>query len=425
MVGVTLGALGTRNVLGIDRQGGATPADLAVAALSLGTMLALSVWGKGPLRMYSALIGMAVGYFAAGAAGSLTTADLGRFEAAPLVHFPNLGHAGWSFDLGLAIPFAVAALTASIRSVGDITTCQKINDAEWTRPDLPSVSGGVLANGLGTVSAGLLGTPGVNVLTSGVGLTGATGVTSRRIAYWIGGMFIALAFLPKAAALFAIMPRPVIGAALLFSACAVLVNGLQIITSRMLDVRRTFVIGLSFLIGLTVDFYPTFFRGLPTTIQPLAGSSLVLGTLTALFLNLVFRIGVRRTERTVVDPTRPDAKVLEDFMEVHGAAWGARRDVVDRASFNLQQSIETIVEGCNPQGPLEVEASFDEFNLDLRVSYDGPPLELPDRRPTNEEIMASEEGHRRLAGFLLRRHADRVQSSHKAGRSTVLFHFDH
>jgi NCS2 family nucleobase:cation symporter-2 len=52
-------------------------------------------------------------------------------------------------------------------------------------------------------------------------------------------------------------------------------------------------------------------------------------------------------------------------------------------------------------------------------------LELPERRPTNEEIMGSDEGQRRLAGFMLRRYADRVQSTHKGGRSTILFHFDH
>ena len=45
--------------------------------------------------------------------------------------------------------------------------------------------------------------------------------------------------------------------------------------------------------------------------------------------------------------------------------------------------------------------------------------------PTNEEILMSEDGQRRLAGFLLRRQADRVQASHRAGRSTILFHFDH
>lgn len=54
----------------------------------------------------------------------------------------------------------------------------------------------------------------------------------------------------------------------------------------------------------------------------------------------------------------------------------------------------------------------------------GPPLELPDKRPSNEEIMESDEGQRRLAGFMLRRYADRVQATHRAGRSTILFHFD-
>ena len=142
-------------------------------------------------------------------------------------------------------------------------------------------------------------------------------------------------------------------------------------------------------------------------------------------LNALFRLGVRRTQTLLIDPARRNTSEIADFMEAQGAAWGARRDVIDRATFNLSQSIETIVDSWEPEGAIEVEASFDEFNLDLRVSYAGPPLELPDKRPSNEEIMASEEGQRRLAGFMLRRYADRVQSRHRAGRSTILFHFDH
>ena len=114
---------------------------------------------------------------------------------------------------------------------------------------------------------------------------------------------------------------------------------------------------------------------------------------------------MRRTQTLVVHPADLDTKKIADFMEAQGAAWGARRDVIDRASFNLAQSIETIVEGCDPEGPLEIEASFDEFSLDLRVSYAGAPLELPDGRPTDEEPWASEEGQRkslasRSAGML-------------------------
>ena len=101
------------------------------------------------------------------------------------------------------------------------------------------------------------------------------------------------------------------------------------------------------------------------------------------------------------------------------------RSIIDRAKFNLAQSLEVILDSCQPQGPAEIIASFDEFNLDVRVSYAGAPLELPDKRPTNEEIMESEEGQRRLAGFMLRRYADRVAATHRSGRSTILFHFDH
>lgn len=177
--------------------------------------------------------------------------------------------------------------------------------------------------------------------------------------------------------------------------------------------------------AMAIELYPAFVSALPEGVGVFFGSPLVLGTVSAPALNVVFRLGVRRTRRLFVEPRNVDPVAIETSMETQGAAWDARRDVIDRAAFDLQQSIETIVDACAPEGPLEIEAGFDEFNLDLRVSCDGPPLELPERRPTNEEIMASDEGARRLAGYLPRKHADRIQSTHGAGRSTILFHFDH
>ena len=119
-----------------------------------------------------------------------------------------------------------------------------------------TISGGALANGLSTALAGLLGTIGTNTSTSNVGLAAATGVTSRNVAYAVGGIYLLLAFMPMGATLFVIMPGAVVGATLVFASCLVFVNGLQIITSRLLDARRTFVIGLSFMLGLAVDILP-------------------------------------------------------------------------------------------------------------------------------------------------------------------------
>jgi NCS2 family nucleobase:cation symporter-2 len=288
-----------------------------------------------------------------------------------------------------------------------------------------SISRGVLADGIATTLAGAVGTSGMNSASGNVGLASATGVLSRHVAYGIAALLLLVAVFPKLGVVFSLMPGAVAGTSLLFAATFIFVNGLEIMTSRLLDARKTFVIGFAFMGGLAVDLVPQAFEGAPGWIKPLLVSSLVLGPISALLLNAVFRLGIRNVQKLVIDPARPDPAEFERFMETHGAAWGARRDVMDRAKFNLAQSIETIVDGCEPQGPLEIEATFDEFNLDLRVSYVGPPLELPEQRPTNEEIMESEEGQRMLAGFMLRRHADRVAATHKAGRSTILFHFDH
>jgi NCS2 family nucleobase:cation symporter-2 len=425
MIGVTIGMLGFRNMFGAPQPGNADSLPLLVGTVTLATMVALNVWTKGPPKLFCALIGMAVGYLVAIAGGMLSGAELERLNTAPMVHLPSLDHLAWSFDAALVVPFAVGAFAATLRAMGDITICQKTNDAEWIRPELRSISGGAMANGVSTFLAGWLGTIGINTSTSNVGLAAATGITSRKVAFTTGAIYLVLAFTPKAATIFAIMPGAVVGATLVFASALVFVNGIMIITSRMLDSRRIFVIGLSFMVGMTVDVFPGFYGSLSPELRVVTSSSLVLGTLTALILNLFFRIGVRRVQTLVVGALAFDRQGIGDFMDAQGGAWGARRDVIERARFSLMQALETIIESCSPQGRLEVEASFDEFNLDVRVSYAGAPLELSDTRPSNQEIIDSEAGQRRLAGYLLRQQADRVQTTHKDGRTTLLLHFDH
>jgi xanthine permease XanP len=425
LIGVATGVVAIRIALGVGAERVTDSRDVIAAAVTLATMVALNVWTGGTLRLACVLIGMIAGYIIAAALGSLGAAEWQVLAITPWLAFPRLYNTSWNFDLGLVVPFAVAAVAASLKATGNVTTSQKLNDADWVRADMGSISRGVLADGLATTLAGATGTSGVNSASANVGLAHATGVLSRHVAYAVAALLLLLAVFPKLGVIFFLMPGSVAGTSLLFAGTFIFVNGLEIMTSRLLDARKTFVIGFAFMGGLAVDLLPHAFDGAPGWVKPLFVSSLVLGPVSALVLNAVFRLGVRKVQKLVVDSVQPDAVTIEQFMETHGAAWGARRDVIDRATFNLTQSIETIVEGCEPQGPLEVEATFDEFNLDIRVSYTGPPLELPDKRPTNEEIMESEAGQRKLAGFMLRRYADRVAASYRNGRSTLLFHFDH
>jgi NCS2 family nucleobase:cation symporter-2 len=221
------------------------------------------------------------------------------------------------------------------------------------------------------------------------------------------------------------MPGAVVGAVLVFASCLIFINGITIITSRMLDARRTFVIGLSFMLGLAVDVLPGVFAGLPPSLRLFSGSALLFGTFSALVLNVVFRLGVKRTVTLAVDPGKVDPDKIEQFLRTQGGTWGARPDVIARAMFAATQLVEAVTENVWKSGPLALQASFDEFNLDLRLSYEGDLLEFPDRRPSDEEIRETDEGMRRLAGFMLRHNADRIRSEAQGGTATVHFHFDH
>ena len=126
------------------------------------------------------------------------------------------------------------------------------------------------------------------------------------IGFAVGGILIVLAFLPSFTGSLILMPRPVMGASLLFSACFVLISGLQTITSRMLDARRTIVIGLAIASGIAAEIIE-FRRAHPERAR--AGRELVdrARDRRALLLNGLFRIGQRQRVTLSLDPAAEDA----------------------------------------------------------------------------------------------------------------------
>jgi xanthine permease XanP len=425
LVGIVLATVGLRSLFTTDAGAPSGPREWATAATTLGVMVLLNVWTKGALRIFCTLIGTIAGYTLAVALGLVSMEAFAEVWALPLVAPPRLDHISWDFDAALMLPFAVAGVAAMMSTSANITILQRLNDAEWVRPDVGSIKRGALADGLAASIGGIAGSFGMSTLAMSVGVIVATGVASRTIAYAAGALAFVLAFLPKVTALMVAIPSAVVAGALVFLACFVLVSGMQIITSRMLDGRKTLVIGLSIAAAIAVLMFPEAAENAPGWIRPLLGSPLVTGTLLGLGLNLLFRLGVRRRVSLAVEPGGDYAKAIEEFFLRQGAAWGARPDVIRRAIFGATQLVETVIDNCEPTGALALDASFDEFNLDIRMSYDGSLLELPPERPSEREIRESEDGVRRLAGFMLRRNADRAQSVLREGRALIHFHFDH
>ncbi len=426
MVGLNIVPVMISNFFGITAtESTVLPANIFVAVVTLAGMVGTNVWSKGKLRFYSVIIGMAAGYTAAYWVGVLTFSDLELIIESPLLSFPDISYIGWSFSPILVVPFIAATLATVLKAVAALTMCQRINDAEWKRADLDNIQRGTLADGLGSVAGGLLGGMRQSLYAGSVGLSAATGTTSRIISFFTGGMFIALAFLPKMSAVFSIMPRPVMGGALVFMVSFMLISGIQIMTSRMIDIRKTFVIGISLMFGISADIFPNLYRNIHPWLEPFFQSSLTVTTMLAIILNLVFRIGIARREVLELEPGVDSSSKIFHFMENQGATWGARGDVIGQAKMALNEFFEMATNLELARGKIAAEVFFDEFNLDITILYEGTRVEFAEVFLDGDALLDDDNALTNLSSRIIRQYVDRIESEEKDGRCKVIFHFDH
>jgi xanthine/uracil permease len=424
MIGVILGLLGLRLMLGFGPGAADGTHGIVAPIATIATIVALAVWGNARWRPLAVLAGLGLGIAVhlveevlAGGAVIHLPADL-LLPSWPLA-VPSLN---WALVPGMM----VGALACLVRASGDVVACQRATDPNWKRPDFGSIRAGVLADGLGACSAGILGVPGTNTYTASVGLSIATGVKARRVALAVGVLWIALGLAPGAPALLLSVPRGVLGAALFFAAAFIVVTGMTIVVQRVLDARRTLAVGAALVVGLSYDAVPQLFVTLPETLRLLLTSSLVLGLLVGLLLNATFRAGAAQQQRATWR-AEDGAAALDDFALQAGSAWGARAEVVVRMRAALEEAGALLQRAAAPGTEVEIAGRFDEFNIDLVVRWSGRSLRdgLPEA-PTIDDDQDIDAVIPQLAALFLWRAADRVQEAATgAGRWELRLHYDH
>jgi NCS2 family nucleobase:cation symporter-2 len=204
-----------------------------------------------------------------------------------------------------------------------------------------------------------------------------------------------------------------------------ILGGLQVMMSRMLDTRRIFVIGIAVIFGLSVEMVPGLYSSVPAWIKPLFSSSLSLGTVLVVGLNLLFQLGTSKRKVFDIDPVASlgDSDVRR-MMEELGATWGMRPEVAMRAA-NCLHELMIYFGHLGVHGPVHITAQFDEFNLDFNVEYAGPAIDFPLQPPRVEEIATEEAGAMPLlCAYVVRGYADGVKVSSDAGKSRIHLHFD-
>jgi len=431
LIGIGLGFSGLKLAVGIDTPSVAMAHDGLVAVLSLGTMIACNVWSAGRLRMFSAMVGLVVGFLSNWAIAGLVPADLQQLADAALFMRPHLPAFGWKFDPELVPAFVVVGLALSLHGFGALAAAQRFNDADWKRPDMHQVCRGIRAEGVANLFAALFNSLPLTSSGGAVGLAAATGCTSRIPAYWLGATMILFAFSPKVIFLWLLVPVPVIGAAAIFLSAFTIMAGMQMIASRMLDNRKILVVGLALTFGLSHEPLRHFYdREVPASLHPISMSSVALGVTVATLLSALFRIGARTRRRETFDAHHSSMDEVIEFLERQGRSWGARPGVVRRAEYATWQAFEILADNDlagrdeSDTTPIELETVFDEFTFTVIARYRGRAVPVEARRPTQEEMIADETAVLRMAGYLLRRLADSVQTwDDEDGRAELTLKF--
>lgn len=263
--------------------GALTLKGLGYALLTIALIVAVQRIFKGFIATISVLIGLVA---ATGAAAALGDVDFSGVAAAPLgVTTPFYFGVPQLSAAGIASMVIVMAVTA-VETTGDVFATGEVVGRRITPGHIAAA---LRADGLSTLLGGILNSFPYTCFAQNVGLVRLTRVRSRWVVTAAGAMMIVLGLVPKAGAVVAAIPSPVIGGASLAIFASVAVVGIQTLGKvDMKDNRNAVIVSTSIGLALLVTFKPDIAAAMPGWLRIIFGSGVTIGALSAVILNLLF-----------------------------------------------------------------------------------------------------------------------------------------
>jgi len=261
------------------------PVHLAISGLVLLTILAIIATCRGFLSNVAVLVGIAAGFaiaLALGKVGFDGIADAGWVQVITPFHFglPTL-------DLMTAITLCVVMVVIMIEGVGQFLALSEVVDKPLGQDD---IARGLRADGVGAIVGGIFNTFTYTSYAQNVGLVQVTGVRSRWVCVAAGALLIVLGCLPKLAFLAASIPQYVLGGAALVMFGMVAATGVRILghVDFVHNRKNAYIVAVSLAMGMIPLVADRFFAQLPELLAKFCQNGILLGTLTAVLLNLMF-----------------------------------------------------------------------------------------------------------------------------------------
>ena len=235
--------------------------NVSIAILVLIITLLLNRYGKGMISSASILIGMAIGYIICIPLGMV---DFTLVKESSWFALPSILGYGIEFNMKYVLTFIPAYFVTVIETVGCLASICEVTEI---KAENKIIQRGVLADGVGSLIAGFLGSFPNTTFSQNVGLIPLTKNGSRFVAMMAGIILVLLGFFPKFAALINIMPQPVLGGVGIVMFGTIAAAGIKTLSGIKINNRNLLIIATSIGLGLGVTFRPEFISYLPEGIK--------------------------------------------------------------------------------------------------------------------------------------------------------------
>ena len=237
---------------------------------------------KGVVSSAAILIGLAAGYILGIIVGEVNFDSVAN---AAWIAYPELFSHGFDINFAAVISMCLMSVVSAIETVGDISGITK-GGANREATD-KEISGGTMADGLGTMVAGLFGGLPNTSFSQNVGVISMTGVMSRHVVTISAIILIVSGFIPKIGSLISAMPIAVLGGGVIVMFGMVVSAGLKMLSEVKMNRRNMVILALALSVGLGFQAVPSALQHFPSSVALLLKTGLLPSALIAIILNIV------------------------------------------------------------------------------------------------------------------------------------------
>jgi xanthine permease XanP len=259
--------------------------NLGLAGLVLTVILVFNTSRSPRLRMLSVVLGLLAGYIAALVLGRL---NLSAMRTAPWLNVPLPFRFGVSLNFSAILPFLFMYLITVMESIGDLTATSSLTGQPISGPIyFKRLQGGLLADGINSLVGACLNSFPSTTFAQNNGVIQLTGVGSRYVGIFVGGILMLLGLIPAVGVLVQALPPSALGGATLILFGMVAASGIKILAGVPMNRRNVVILATSLGVGLGVSFVPEITQALPPMARNALSSGIATGGMCALLMNIV------------------------------------------------------------------------------------------------------------------------------------------